>query len=213
MSLLLRYFFYLFLIKPFVYLVMGLNIRNRRGLPKKGPAIIVSNHNSHLDTMVLMSLLPTTLLNKTRPVAAADYFLKTKLLSWFSRRVISIIPIDRGGVTKGKDPFELCQQHLDKKGLLVLFPEGSRGEPEEMAHLKKGIAHLARNNPKIPVYPVFMHGLGKALPKGEFLPVPFIVDVFVGDPIYGNDDIQQFMNQLKTEIDDLKSQLVIQDWD
>ena len=55
---------------------------------------MVANHNSHLDVFVLMSLFPGALLSRLRPVAAADYFLRHRLLSWFARRVLAILPID-----------------------------------------------------------------------------------------------------------------------
>ena len=91
----LKIIFFALLVKPMVLLGLGLNVFFKAKLPKQGPAIVVANHNSHLDTLVLMSLYPLSQIHKIRPVAAADYFLKNKLLAWFSLNIIGIIPMQR----------------------------------------------------------------------------------------------------------------------
>jgi 1-acyl-sn-glycerol-3-phosphate acyltransferase len=171
------------LVRIVVLFVLGLNVRRRELLPAEGPAILVANHNSHLDTMVMMSLLPLKQLSSLRPVAAADYFLKTRAMAWFSLNILRIIPIERNRGARREDPLGACHEALKSGEILILFPEGSRGAPEEMTALKKGIAHLAEKNPQVSVIPVFTHGLGKSLPKGSFLLVPFFCDIFVGEPI------------------------------
>ncbi|CAA6801363.1 MAG: 1-acyl-sn-glycerol-3-phosphate acyltransferase [uncultured Sulfurovum sp.] len=53
-----------------------------------------------------------------------------------------------------------------------------------MKPFKTGIAHIAEAYPNVPVVPLSIYGAGKALPRGEALFVPFIIDVNVGKAIY-----------------------------
>jgi 1-acyl-sn-glycerol-3-phosphate acyltransferase len=197
MSKLLRILFVVLVIKPIIVFWLGLTIRHRERLPTKGPAIIAGNHNSHLDTAVLLSLFPLEEVPKVRPVAAADYFMRPGLMQWFSLNVVGIIPVARGGAADGVDPLEECYRALERGEILLIFPEGSRGEPEKMAELKSGISYIAKRFPTVPVIPVFMRGLGKSMGKGTFIPIPFFVDVFVGRAISWTGEKNSFMDRLR----------------
>lgn len=195
----LRFSFFLLVVRPLVLVVLGINARHRHRLPSQGPAIIIANHNSHLDTMVLFTLLPLRLLPRTRPVAAMDYFLRNRILAWFSLNIIGILPIRRGRDPDNPeyDVLTPCHEALEKGNILIFFPEGSRGDPEQMTRFKSGVARLCERHPDLPVIPVFMHGLGKALPKGEAILVPFFCDVFVGENVYWNGDVESFRTLLE----------------
>jgi 1-acyl-sn-glycerol-3-phosphate acyltransferase len=207
MNRLLRYLWFVLIVRPVVAVVLGLNVRGAIRLPKQGPAIIVANHNSHLDTLVLISLFPNRLLSRLRPVAAADYFLRNRLLAWFALRIIGIIPLRRAGRSVREHVLDPCTEALDRRDILILFPEGTRGEPEQQSALKSGVAHLARCRPAVPVIPVLLHGLGKALPKGEGLLVPCFCDVVVGEALRWTGAKATFMEAMETRFAELRREL------
>jgi len=202
---LVKVLFFGLLVKPLVLLLLGVNLRGRERLPLSGPAIIAANHNSHLDALVLMSLYPLRLIHKIRPVAAADYFFSRRWLAWLARYCIGIIPIDRSGKAGKSQLFAACHAALDAGDIVILFPEGSRGEPEKFGPLKKGLFYLLEDRPQVPVIPVVMHGLGKALPRGEALLVPFNCDVMVGETLAPAADATELLNSLRQRFQDLLS--------
>lgn len=206
MTRLLKILFFALCVRPFVLIALGLNVVNRRLLPKDGPAVIAANHNSHLDALVLMSLFPLSDLHRVRPAAAADYFLATRFRAWFSQKVMGIIPIDRSGQADLDVLFESCRQALDRGEIIILFPEGSRGDPERMGRVRKGIVHLLKGREHTDVIPVVMHGLGRALPRGEALFVPFNCDVVVGSPLRVQGTAAEFVKQLAGTYQELLEQ-------
>jgi 1-acyl-sn-glycerol-3-phosphate acyltransferase len=207
----LRFLFFLLLVRPLVLIVIGLNIRNRQRLPTSGPALIVANHNSHLDTLVLISLFPLGMLSKIRPAAAADYFLKNSVMSWFSRNIIGIVPVLRSRAEG--DPLAEVVVALERKEIVIFFPEGTRGDAEVMATFKSGIALLSQKFPNVPVYPIFLHGLGKALPKGEAILVPFFCDVFVGEGMSWSGDKKVFLDRLQARVLELSQEGNFRPWE
>jgi 1-acyl-sn-glycerol-3-phosphate acyltransferase len=135
------------------------------------------------------------------------------LRSWFATNIIGIIPVKRGSGKEGGNPLLLAEQALDRGEILVLFPEGTRGEPETLQAFKKGIGHLACARPHVPVIPVFMHGLGKALPRGSTLLVPFNVIVSVGEPLYGTESYNKFVTSLEQAMTALAAQERLPVWE
>lgn len=166
------------IVRPFLTLFMGLSVQHRRNLPKRGPAIIVANHNSHLDTLAMMAQLPLSALLNVRPVAAADHF-KTGIIGYLARLILHAILIERHkklGI-KSLDPILAA---LDKNQIVIFFPEGSRGEAEVIARFRHGISHLVEARRDVPVFPVYLHNMGKCMPKGSWLFVPFNCEMIVG---------------------------------
>ncbi|MFT3729538.1 MAG: lysophospholipid acyltransferase family protein [Terricaulis sp.] len=193
-------------VRPVARLLFGLDVIRPENLPKDGPAIIAANHNSHVDTIILLCLFPSKLLPKLRPVAAADHFDRGGFGSWFSRNIIGIIPIKRGGAARNEDVLAGAKEALKRGEILVVFPEGSRGAPEEMTRFKTGVARLVEFCPEASVTPVYLQGAGRSLPKDAHLLVPFNCTAVVGAPLHWNGSHHGFVDELRATIETLKAE-------
>jgi 1-acyl-sn-glycerol-3-phosphate acyltransferase len=178
---------YSVLMRNFLRIIVGVQFKNRDILKNCKQFVIVANHNSHLDTMSLLSALPAATIHNTHPIAAGDYFGQSPMRAFFTRFFVNAILIPRSRPKEGEqgqDPIQLMIAALDKGHSLILFPEGTRGEPEKLQKFKRGIGILLEQRPDIPYIPAFMRGLGKVLPKGEALLVPFNSVLTFGEPVF-----------------------------
>jgi 1-acyl-sn-glycerol-3-phosphate acyltransferase len=135
-------------------------------------------------------------------------------VSWVSRRLIGIIPLQRRANGQSLDErLAGVYDALDGGDILIVFPEGSRGEPERLSRFKSGIAHVAERYANVPIVPIFLHGFGKALPKGEAMLVPFFCDVIVGEPMQRCMDTAIFMQALENCMRELAAEGNFPPWE
>ena len=186
-------------------LFIGLRVRGRENLPQ-GTFLLIANHSSHLDTVSLLSLFPLSRLPRIRPVAAADYFERNRFVSVLSRTLVNILPIARKNITSENNPLRRMQEAIDAGQSLIIFPEGTRGSGEDMGQFKSGVAHLLEKAPNLEVVPVYLVNMGRSLPKGEFIPVPFFCEVRIGKPRTFTGRRAEMTSQLEAAVRELKEQ-------
>jgi 1-acyl-sn-glycerol-3-phosphate acyltransferase len=174
--------FFALAIKPFMALFIGLRVRGREHLAGSEPFVLIANHSSHLDTMSLLSLFPLRRLRWIRPVAAADYFERNAFVSLLTRTLFNILPIARKNITPENNPLRRMRDAIEAGESLIIFPEGTRGSGSEIGEFRSGVAHLIEKMPGVTVVPAYLVNMGRSLPKGEFIPVPFFCEIRVGAP-------------------------------
>ncbi|MBF0531874.1 MAG: 1-acyl-sn-glycerol-3-phosphate acyltransferase [Candidatus Omnitrophica bacterium] len=179
----LRVLFFIFILRPVLYIFIGLRIYGRENLPLSTPYILIANHSSHLDTAALLSLFPIHRLGKVRPVAAADYFEKNPFVSWLAHTFFNILSIERAHINRECNPIDKLKDALKQKNVLIIFPEGTRSKDGTIGPFHAGVVHLIKEHGNIPIIPVYLNNMYRALPKGELILLPFFCEVHIGQPI------------------------------
>jgi 1-acyl-sn-glycerol-3-phosphate acyltransferase len=196
--------FFALLVRPFMTLFIGLRVSGREHLATPDPFILVANHSSHLDTLSLLSLFPLGRLRRLRPCAAADYFERTPTIAFLSRTFFNVLPIERVPGGTGEHPIQRMRQALERGESLLLFPEGTRGAGGDIGAFKPGVAYLAEQLPAVPVVPAYLAHMGRALPKGEILPVPFFCEARIGAPRHLRGGRDEMLAALHGAIEELR---------
>jgi 1-acyl-sn-glycerol-3-phosphate acyltransferase len=164
-------------LKPFAVLLMRLLFRvEGRGtehVPAQGPVLLVANHSSLLDPPLVGGVAPRQL----SFMAKAELF-RVPLFGALIRR-LNARPVRREGADAGA--LRTALRVLQEGGVLLMFPEGTRGPEGALREPKPGAAMLAVMS-GAPVVPVFIQGSGRAWPRGRTLPRPAKVRVTFGPP-------------------------------
>jgi 1-acyl-sn-glycerol-3-phosphate acyltransferase len=164
----------------------GVNATWREPKPLPKQTVFLANHTSHLDFVVLWASLPRELRARTRPVAAEDYW-SSGVKKWLAVDVFNAILVPRhrdavASAERANETIERIDRQMGDAYSIIIFPEGTRGDGEEIARFKSGLYHLCLRKPGLQLVPVYMENLNRILPKGEFAPVPFISRVTFGSP-------------------------------
>ena len=185
----------------FLRLIVGVKYVNQKELKKNKQFILVSNHNSHLDTMALMSALPCAQLKNTHPIAASEYWGASPIKAFLAKSFANAILIYRDKNSQNYSSIQVMSDAIERGESLIFYPEGSRGEPEKMQEFKKGIGILLKKYPHIPYIPIYMKGMGKVLPKEDNILVPFDSYVIFGKTTFAqSNDVEKIVEEVKFNI-------------
>lgn len=151
--------------------------------------VFFANHTSNGDFVLVWSVLPHNLRQRTRPVAASDYWLKSALRAFIGKEVFKAVLINRIPEERTEDPVDQMAAAIDEGSSLILFPEGKRNNTSEtILPFKSGLYHLARKRPEVDLVPVWIENLNRVMPKGEVLPIPLICTVTFGSALHVRED-------------------------
>jgi 1-acyl-sn-glycerol-3-phosphate acyltransferase len=153
------------------------------------PVLFVSNHSSHMDTPMILRMLPAPWRQRTAVAAAADYFYTKRWFAYAVSLMFNTVPMSRGGGGMAEDATRHVTRLLAERWSLLVYPEGTRSRDGKVGRLHSGVAVLAAEH-GLPIVPIYVTGTRAAMPPGLKWPKlrPFRrrhrVTLTFGEPIW-----------------------------
>jgi 1-acyl-sn-glycerol-3-phosphate acyltransferase len=169
------------MIRGYLALWHRFEIVGRQNIPAEPPYILIANHASHLDALVLAAPLPWRLRDQIFPIAAGDVFFRSTFVSAFSAVMLNALPIWRKKAGL-KALEELRRRLVEEPCIYVLFPEGGRSRDGAMMPFKAGLGMLVAGT-TVPVVPCRLTGTFEALPPNTKIPRPRKIRLTIGKPV------------------------------
>lgn len=158
-----------------------LGVVGRERLPAGPPFVMIANHASHIDALVLAACLPRAVRAETFAIAAGDVFFESLAMSAFSAMFINALPLWRKKVAR--HALEDLRERLSQGDCgYILFPEGARTRDGKALKYKAGLGMLVAGTP-VPVVPCRIDGAFEALPPDCAVPRPRRITVHVGEAL------------------------------
>ncbi|MCK5065085.1 MAG: 1-acyl-sn-glycerol-3-phosphate acyltransferase [Candidatus Fermentibacteraceae bacterium] len=188
---------HILILRPLVRLYAGVDIDGRENIDQLQHYLIIANHNSHLDILLLYCLVPLRQITRTHPVAELRYFSRSRVIFAMVNFLFQPIWIERGHPDIADDPFRIIKEKIESGHNIIIFPEGTRGEPGQLQPFKSGIGRLLQQYPDLPVVTVLLAGPERVLPRKSMLPLPFWNKVVVGPPVFYRGEHRQITRSLE----------------
>jgi 1-acyl-sn-glycerol-3-phosphate acyltransferase len=141
----------------------SLRIAGGHHLPKTGPALIIANHQSYFDPLMIGLVARRPLVYLARRTLFRNPIFAALI------RSLNAVPIDQEGV--GKEGIRTILEQLQLGKPVVVFPEGGRTPDGKIQPLKPGI-HLLIRRTQAPIVPVGIAGAYDAWPHSRLFPIP-----------------------------------------
>lgn len=164
-------------------------VHNRYGETFDKPAIIVANHQSHLDLLYILMLSP-------KIVALTNSWVWHNPFYGAIIRYADFVPVANGI----EENIDRLKSLTDEGYSILIFPEGSRSADCTIRRFHKGAFYLAQQL-RLDILPVLIHGIGHILPKEEFLLRKGRVDISVEERIKVYDIEEKTANNTLENID------------
>ncbi|MCP4906817.1 MAG: 1-acyl-sn-glycerol-3-phosphate acyltransferase [bacterium] len=136
-------------------------IHGRERMHEAGPAVIVANHLSLVDILVIFRLQ-----SHFKWVSKHENF-RVPLIGW-NMRLCGYIPLRRGTARSIRAMMRRCNEVIGEGSSILMFPEGTRSATGRLRSFKSGAFEIAKKN-GVPVQPIVIRGTGEALPKRGFV--------------------------------------------
>jgi 1-acyl-sn-glycerol-3-phosphate acyltransferase len=142
--------------------------------------IFASNHHSHADTALLLSVIPDPWRERLVVAAAADYFFPNRVAGFVAALGIGAIPIERTRLSRRA--VELPIQLVSEGWSFVLYPEGGRSKDGWAKEFRPGVSFVAKMT-GARVVPVYIEGTDRVLGPGSRWPTRAPVAIAFGAPL------------------------------
>jgi 1-acyl-sn-glycerol-3-phosphate acyltransferase len=181
---------------PTLRTLFRVKFQGRRNIPKKGPAILASNHLSFLDHAMVALGTPRQIFFISKNQHFQSPLRRYVFSSW------GVIPLKRG--EGDKEAFEEAVKALQRGKLFCIYPEGTRSLDGKLHKGHTGVARLAAIT-KAPVVPAAMIGTFEAMPKGVAKPKLLPITVKYGKPLdfsayHGRENDRDAMREVTDKI-------------
>jgi 1-acyl-sn-glycerol-3-phosphate acyltransferase len=166
-------------------LFFKLRVEGLENIPKKSNFIVVANHASFLDPLVIAAAVPQKI-----HCIVSKFLLKIPFLAWGLAK-LEVLPV-------GSSSEKAVACLMDNK-VVGLFPEGRVSRDGKLNEFRRGVALLALKTGR-PIVPCAIRGAFEALPFGAKFPKFVSIGVKIGKPVY-----------LLKEFDDLIDDIYLQE--